>query len=87
LKTADEIEELLIEEMRRLGNSTKTEWAISSRAARGAGTQGVTAMCSTPGSKKQAPLGCEVMPMISLNSASSEPTANGNLYGIDLTRN
>jgi hypothetical protein len=28
LKTADEIEELLIEEMRRLGNTTLTEWAI-----------------------------------------------------------
>jgi uncharacterized protein with PhoU and TrkA domain len=27
LKTADEIEELLIEEMRRLGNTTMTEWA------------------------------------------------------------
>jgi hypothetical protein len=28
LKTADEIEELLIEEMRRLGNTTMTEWAL-----------------------------------------------------------
>lgn len=28
LKTADEIEDLLIEEMRRLGNTTMTEWAI-----------------------------------------------------------
>jgi hypothetical protein len=28
LKTADEIEEWLIEEMRRLGNTTMTEWAI-----------------------------------------------------------
>ena len=28
LKTVDEIEELLIEEMRRLGNTTMTEWAI-----------------------------------------------------------
>ena len=28
LKTADEIEELLIEEMRRLGNTTLTEWAM-----------------------------------------------------------
>lgn len=28
LKTADELEELLIEEMRRLGNTTMTEWAI-----------------------------------------------------------
>ena len=27
LKTADQIEELLIEEMRRLGNATMTEWA------------------------------------------------------------
>lgn len=27
LKTADEIEELLLEEMRRLGNDTMTEWA------------------------------------------------------------
>jgi hypothetical protein len=27
LKTADEVEELLIEEMRRLGNATMTEWA------------------------------------------------------------
>jgi len=27
LKTADEIEDLLIEEMRRLGNATMTEWA------------------------------------------------------------
>jgi hypothetical protein len=27
LKTADEIEELLLEEMRRLGNNTMTEWA------------------------------------------------------------
>jgi len=27
LKTADEIEELLIEEVRRLGNTTMTEWA------------------------------------------------------------
>lgn len=26
LKTADEVEELLIEEMRRLGNATLTEW-------------------------------------------------------------
>jgi uncharacterized protein with PhoU and TrkA domain len=28
LKTADEIEELLVEEMRQLGNDTMTEWAI-----------------------------------------------------------
>jgi hypothetical protein len=28
LKTADEIEELLLEEMRRLGNETMSEWAI-----------------------------------------------------------
>lgn len=27
LKTADEIEELLLEEMRRLGNETMTDWA------------------------------------------------------------
>ena len=27
LKTADQIEELLIEEMRQLGNTTMTEWA------------------------------------------------------------
>jgi hypothetical protein len=27
LKTADEMEELLLEEMRRLGNDTMTEWA------------------------------------------------------------
>jgi uncharacterized protein with PhoU and TrkA domain len=27
LKTADEIEDLLLEEMRRLGNDTMTEWA------------------------------------------------------------
>ena len=27
LRTADEIEELLLEEMRRLGNDTMTEWA------------------------------------------------------------
>jgi hypothetical protein len=27
LKTADEIEELLLDEMRRLGNDTLTEWA------------------------------------------------------------
>jgi hypothetical protein len=27
LKTADEVEELLIEEMRRLGNATMSEWA------------------------------------------------------------
>jgi hypothetical protein len=27
LKTADEVEELLLEEMRRLGNDTMTEWA------------------------------------------------------------
>ena len=27
LKTADQMEELLIEEMRRLGNATMTEWA------------------------------------------------------------
>jgi hypothetical protein len=27
LKTADQIEELLLEEMRRLGNDTMTEWA------------------------------------------------------------
>lgn len=27
LKTADEIEELLLDEMRRLGNDTMTEWA------------------------------------------------------------
>jgi hypothetical protein len=27
LKTADQIEELLLEEMRRLGNETMTEWA------------------------------------------------------------
>ena len=27
LKTADEVEELLIEEMRRLGNATMNEWA------------------------------------------------------------
>lgn len=28
LKTADEVEELLIEEMRRLGNVTLSQWAI-----------------------------------------------------------
>jgi phosphoribosyl-dephospho-CoA transferase len=28
LKTADEVEELLIEEMRRLGNATLSHWAI-----------------------------------------------------------
>lgn len=28
LKTADEVEELLIEEMRQLGNTTLCEWAI-----------------------------------------------------------
>lgn len=27
LKTADEVEELLVEEMRRLGNATMNEWA------------------------------------------------------------
>jgi hypothetical protein len=27
LKTADEVEEMLLEEMRRLGNDTMTEWA------------------------------------------------------------
>ena len=27
LKTADEVEELLIQEMRRLGNATMNEWA------------------------------------------------------------
>ncbi|MCI0422703.1 MAG: hypothetical protein L0312_26360, partial [Acidobacteria bacterium] len=32
LKTADEIEELLIEEMRRLGNATMTEWAARAEA-------------------------------------------------------
>lgn len=28
LKTADEMEELLIQEMRRLGNETMTQWAV-----------------------------------------------------------
>lgn len=28
LKTADEVEELLIEEMRRLGNATMVRWAV-----------------------------------------------------------
>lgn len=28
LKTADEIEELLLQELRRLGNETMTEWAV-----------------------------------------------------------
>lgn len=32
LQTADEIEELLIEEMRRLGNTTMTEWATQAEA-------------------------------------------------------
>jgi hypothetical protein len=27
LKTADEVEELLVQEMRRLGNATMTQWA------------------------------------------------------------
>ena len=31
LKTADQIEELLIEEMRRLGNATLTEWATQAQ--------------------------------------------------------
>lgn len=31
LKTADQIEELLIEEMRRLGNATMTEWATQAQ--------------------------------------------------------
>jgi hypothetical protein len=35
LKTADEIEELLIEEMRRLGNTTMTEWAVQSEQRAG----------------------------------------------------
>jgi hypothetical protein len=29
LKTADEIEEMLVEEMRRLGNATMNEWAAA----------------------------------------------------------
>ena len=37
LKTADEIEELLIEEMRRLGNTTMTEWAIQAEQRVGQG--------------------------------------------------
>ncbi|HEX3799925.1 MAG TPA: hypothetical protein VH413_14625 [Verrucomicrobiae bacterium] len=28
LKTADEVEELLIQEMRRLGNATMNQWAV-----------------------------------------------------------
>jgi hypothetical protein len=28
LKTADEVEELLIQEMRRLGNTTMNQWAV-----------------------------------------------------------
>lgn len=35
LKTADEIEELLIEEMRRLGNATMQEWATQAEAKTG----------------------------------------------------
>ena len=31
LKTADQIEELLVEEMRRLGNATMTEWAAQAQ--------------------------------------------------------
>ena len=32
LRTADEIEELLIEELRRLGNQTMQDWAAGARA-------------------------------------------------------
>ena len=31
LKSADEVEELLIEEMRRLGKETMTEWAVQAQ--------------------------------------------------------
>jgi hypothetical protein len=31
LKTADEVEELLIQEMRRLGNATMNEWAAQAQ--------------------------------------------------------
>ena len=31
LKTADEVEELLVEEMRRLGNATMNEWATQAQ--------------------------------------------------------
>ena len=32
LKTADEVEDLLIEEMRRLGHVTMTQWAVQAEA-------------------------------------------------------
>jgi hypothetical protein len=32
LKTADQVEELLIEEMRRLGHVTMTQWAVQAEA-------------------------------------------------------
>lgn len=31
LKTADQIEEMLIQEMRQLGNATMTEWAVQAQ--------------------------------------------------------
>ena len=31
LKTADEVEELLVQEVRKLGNATMTEWAASAQ--------------------------------------------------------
>jgi hypothetical protein len=37
LKTADEVEGLLIEEMRRLGNSSMTDWAASAEQRLGQG--------------------------------------------------
>lgn len=31
LKTADQVEELLVQEMRQLGNATMTEWAVQAQ--------------------------------------------------------
>lgn len=39
LKTADEVEALLIEEVRKLGNATMTEWATSAESRVGADHQ------------------------------------------------
>ena len=40
LKTADQVEELLIQEMRQLGHATMSQWAVQGRATGEPRTQG-----------------------------------------------
>ena len=83
LPTADEVEELLIQELRQLGNSSLNHWAC--RSAR-ASSKAAIVMSGKPDSKRRARPGSQTPPTSSLTCAASEPTISGSQLGINLTR-